>query len=270
LAPLPEGRNPVLTRQHISDVPAAFVADPFMLRVQGTWYMFFEVMQQQTRQGAIGLAVSTDGVHWEYQHLVLVEPFHLSYPYVFAWQGAYYMVPESYEAGAIRLYQAAPFPTRWVCIATLLQGPYFVDTSLFRYHDIWWFFTDASPALRHDTLRLYYAADLVGPWHEHPHSPIVAGNGHIARPAGRVVVLPDGVMRYTQDCDSVYGSQVRAFRSTVLTTTSYQEHLCLPAPVLTGSGAGWNRDGMHHLDPHILDNGQWLACVDGFTTDIGR
>ena len=36
--------NPVLTRDSVSDVHATFVADPFMLQAQGTWHMFFEVM----------------------------------------------------------------------------------------------------------------------------------------------------------------------------------------------------------------------------------
>lgn len=268
--PLPDSNNPVLTRQHITDVTAAFVADPFMLRVQGRWYMFFEVMQASTRQGAIGLAVSTDARHWHYQHLVLVEPFHLSYPYVFAWHGAYYMVPESYEAGAIRLYQADPFPTRWVHVATLLRGPYCVDASLFYVHHTWWLLAETSPTRQHDTLRLYYATNLTGPWREHPHSPIIAGNGHLARPAGRVLVLPDGVIRYTQDCNPVYGLQVYAVRMTTLTVQSYQEQLVAPQPVLTGSGTGWNRDGMHHLDPHCLGPGQWLACVDGFRSTGGQ
>ena len=54
---------------------------------------------------------------------MLAEPFHLSYPYVFAWRGEYYMVPECHAAGAVRLYRAAEFPTRWVQVADLLTGP---------------------------------------------------------------------------------------------------------------------------------------------------
>src|SRR5919106_1772188 len=46
--------NPVLTRRDVSDVPAAFVADPFMLRTAHTWYMFFEVVNTSTNKGEIG------------------------------------------------------------------------------------------------------------------------------------------------------------------------------------------------------------------------
>ena len=29
-------------------------------------------------------------------------------------------------------------------------------------------------------------------------------------------------------------------------------------------GAGWNRDGMHHIDAHRAPEGDWIACVDGW------
>lgn len=58
--------NPVLTRNHVTDVPASFVADPFMSRVDGRWYMFFEVMNRLTWKGEIGLATSENGTEWTY------------------------------------------------------------------------------------------------------------------------------------------------------------------------------------------------------------
>lgn len=263
LAWQPVPGNPILTRQQVTDVTAAFVADPFMLQIQGLWYLFCEVLEPHLDRGLIGLATSPDGLQWQYQQIVLAEPFHLSYPYVFAWQGEYYMVPESYEAGAIRLYRAQPFPTSWTYVTTLLHGPYLVDPSLAYYQGRWWLFTDTSPSRQHDTLRLYVAEQLCGPWHEHPCSPLLAGDGHRARPAGRVLVRQDRLMRYAQDCDPIYGQRVYAFDIAV-TPTTYQETQRGQGAILEGSGAGWNAHGMHHLDPHCLPNGHWLACVDGF------
>ncbi len=79
--------NPVLTRASVSDVAAEFVADPFMVQRDGLWYMFFEVLNRDAARGQIGLAVSDDGLKWTYQQIVLTEPFHLSYPYLFEWDG---------------------------------------------------------------------------------------------------------------------------------------------------------------------------------------
>src|SRR5437016_1587707 len=85
--------NPVLTRESVNDVSARFVADPFMILVDDIWHMFFEVLNQQTNKGEIGLATSDTGHVWVYQQIVLTEQFHLSYPYVFEWDGEYYMTP---------------------------------------------------------------------------------------------------------------------------------------------------------------------------------
>src|SRR4029077_11593701 len=95
LAPPPGIKNPVLTVADVSDVPASLLADPFMLGVNGTWHMFFEVMNWRRNLGEIGHATSEDCERWVYRQIVLTEPFHLSYPYVFRWLDDYYMIPES-------------------------------------------------------------------------------------------------------------------------------------------------------------------------------
>jgi hypothetical protein len=260
----PQGvRNPVLTRELVSDVPATFVADPFMIQANDCWYMFFEVMNWHTGKGEIGLAESRDGFAWTYRQIVLAEPFHLSYPYVFAWNGEYYMIPESYQAGSIRLYRASNFPIRWSFVTQLLDAPYLVDPSVFRYDDKWWLFTETNSEVKHDCLRLYFADELTGPWIEHPMSPVVKGDATIARPGGRVLVIGTQIFRYTQDCSVSYGSEVRAFKVTELTTKNYEEEEVGSGPALAPSGSGWNADGMHHVDAHRVEDGKWIACVDG-------
>jgi hypothetical protein len=256
-------QNPVLSRKNITDVRAGFVADPFMLWVDPTWYMFFEVLNQQTQRGEIGLATSPDALHWTYQKIVLAEPFHLSYPYVFTWMNEYYMIPESYQAESIRLYKASKFPEQWSFVGNLLIGSSFLDPSIFRYADKWWLFTETNPDNKFDTLRLYYADQLLGPWIEHPKSPIISGNAQIARPGGRVLVMKDKILRYTQDCQTDYGTQVRAFEISTLSTNDYYEQEVEVGLVLTPSGTGWNGSGMHHIDPHLTPDGSWIACVDG-------
>jgi len=262
-APHQHAQNPILTHRDVSDINAVFVADPFMLKVGDCWYLFFEVMNRDTGRGEIGLATSQNGLTWRYQRIVFKEPFHLSYPYVFEYAGEYYMIPESCQTKSIRLYKASRFPAEWSFVKTLLNGTYFADASIFRYDDSWWLYADTSPSMNHDTLSLYHAAELTGPWSEHAKSPIVQRNPRGARPAGRVMVLDDRVIRYAQDCLPSYGTQVRAFEVSALTANCYEERI-VKDPVLTGSGAGWNASGSHHIDPHKLNSGHWLACVDGF------
>ena len=257
---MPGASAPVLTAQDVTDVPAFFVADPFMVHENHTWYMFFEVLNKFTRKGSIGLATSEDGLKWTYKQIVLDEPFHLSFPYVFEWQGEYYMVPESARARSIRLYKAVDFPTHWSFVRILLKGDY-ADPAIFRFHDKWWLM--AASDQRDDTLRLYYADELLGPWTEHPKSPVIYLNAHTARPGGRVIIVDGRLIRYAQDDAPYYGKQVRAFEITELTTTTYTEVEVPESLELKDSGSGWNAKGMHTVDPHQSSEGRWIASVDG-------
>lgn len=252
--------NPVLTAGSVDDIRAELVADPFMISEQGKWYMFFEVWNSRSNHGDIGLAVSEDGLSWDYSQIVLNERFHLSYPYVFRWKNEFYMVPETNEAYSVRLYRAEEFPLKWSLEKVLIYGNY-VEPSVFQFDEKWWLFASE---LSSDVLHLFYADDLTGPWIEHPKSPVVEGNAGIARSAGRVLVRDGRVIRFAQDCSSVYGRCVRAFEIDRLSVTEYAERELPSSPVLKGSGTGWNGKGMHHIDCHYIGSDDVIACVDGW------
>lgn len=257
-------QNPIMTRDHVSDVRALFVADPFMIRRHDTWYMFFEVYNYEAAKGEIGLATSNDAITWKYEKIVLREPFHLSYPYVLEWEGRYYMIPESHQAQSVRLYESRQFPTEWACTDVMMAGQHFSDSSLFRYSNLWWLFSETSPDLRHDTLRLYFASCLRGPWREHPASPIIHNDPHIARPAGRVILWNNRPIRFTQDCFPMYGTRIRAFGIAELSTRAYREFPVVKRSILGPGFRTWNLGGMHHIDPHPVGSSQWIALVDGW------
>ena len=168
-------------------------------------------------------------------------------------------MPESFRAGVVRLYRARRFPGEWECVAELIAGE-LVDPSPFHAAGRWWLLAGGE---ERSELRLFHARDLLEPWEEHPASPVVAGDPVRSRPAGRVVVDGDRILRFAQRCDTGYGLDVRAFEIGELTPLRYSERE-LPGPVLAASGVGWNADGMHHIDPHRLGADSWLACVDGW------
>jgi hypothetical protein len=260
LAAAPGASNPVISAADVTDVSARFVADPFMVNVDGLWHMFFEVLNNGPNLGEIGHATSKDALHWRYERIVLREPFHLSYPYVFQWNGEFYMIPETLGAEAVRIYRAERFPDTWTLVKDLLPGKHADPSIFFRDHQ-WWLFTCPSP-YGHDVLNLYSASDPLGQWREHPSNPIIDGNKSIARPGGRVLDYDGRLLRFTQDCVPIYGKQVRAFEIDELTATTYKEHEVPESPVIAPDGGSWNASGMHHVDAHQV-NGKWLACVDG-------
>lgn len=256
--------NPVLTAQDVTDVPAKFVADPFLVQEDPGWILFFEVYNTDTEQGDIAIATSRDARRWHYEQVVLDEPFHLSYPYVFSWENDYYLIPESFEANAIRLYKALDFPHEWVFVGNLIEGGDFVDPSVVHTNGKWWLF--ASSVSTGNTLQLFSADVLTGPWTEHPMSPVVTRDEAMARPAGRVLEYGDRVIRFQQDLDAAWGHRVWAFEVTELTTIAYQETALSADPILEASGSGWNATAMHHVDPHQIGDDEWIASVDGFGT----
>jgi len=258
----PKGiKNPVLTAKNVTDRKALYIADPFMSCEQGIWYMFFEVLDRNTEKGEIGVATSSDGWRWSYRQIVLSELFHLSYPYIFKWQGVFYMIPESAESKAIRLYKATSFPYRWEFIDNLITDSEFLDSSVFYYNNRWWLFT--CPSTNNDILKLFFASDLRGPWHEHPASPIVRENAHIARCGGRITVWGEKIIRYAQDDSPVYGHSLRTFEITKLTINEYEEREDSHNSLLNTNRKKWNKIGMHCIDPHLLSTNKWIACLDG-------
>lgn len=225
--------------------------------------MFFEVLNQFNGKGEIALATSQDALAWEYSKIVLTEPFHMSYPQVFEWQEDFYMVPETSRHGSVRLYKADSFPFGWKKVATMLEGERIVDSSIFRFQEMWWLFADSGVAPKNPVLRLYFAEELVGPWREHPNSPILEGDPQRARPAGRVVVINGVPHRFAQSVYPVYGKDVCVFEIVELSVDSYSERQVGDGPIIGPGQEDWNKHGMHHIDLHMLQDESWLACVDG-------
>lgn len=155
------------------------------------------------------------------------------------------MIPEAHQTESVRLYEAWSFPTKWECTDALLRGHRFNDSSIFYCHGRW------------------HAPNLGGPWQEHPRSPIIQENPHIARPAGRVVVVGDRILSFAQDCFPVYGTRVRSLEITELTPSTYHEQPASRSPLFGPSWRLWTQGGMHHIDSHPLDFHRWIAAVGG-------
>jgi hypothetical protein len=250
--------RPTIQAKDISDVPAEFVADPFILQQNKKFYMFFEVLNKQSERGEIGLATSNDGEEWIYQKIVLKEPYHLSYPHVIKYNDHFYMFPESVEAQGVFLYKSKNFPYEWEKVSRVISGQY-IDPTLFEYNNKWWMFVGSLGG----NLHLFYADHLNGNWVEHPKSPLITENNNISRPAGRVVVYNGQLYRFAQDSIPYYGRLVRSFKISEISESEYKENEV--QVILSGSDkeGDWRKDGMHHIEQLKINDGQWIVAVDG-------
>lgn len=259
--------EPVFDRGAVPGV----MADPFAVRRDGLWSLFFELVPPGERRGRIAVAASADGRRWTYGGVVLEERWHLSYPFVLEAGPDVFLVPESADARSVRLYRAHRFPCTWESDAVLLTGRPFRDSSVFTYGGHWWLLTETSARATNDELRLYMAEDLRGPWREHPRSP-VCRDARYARPAGRPVVVEDRLVRFAQDCSGEYGAAVHAVQITTLTEDDYEERLLRPRVLPSATSSTWPARAVHHVDAHRLDScpdgkhhggPRWLCVLDG-------
>jgi hypothetical protein len=234
-------------------------ADPFPVRVDGRHYVLFEECPYATGKGHIALmAIDPDGTTSP-PVPVLERDYHLSYPFVFEWQGAQYMVPESSANGTVDLYRATRFPQEWRWERTLIAGPALVDATLAEIGGRWWMFANspAVPEARYesrswDELHLFVADSPLGPWTPHPRNPVVS-DVRRARPAGRLFQR-DGVWyRPAQNCAGLYGAALSLQRITRLDMEAYEE-----APVTTLSPS-WRR-GI--IGAHTVNAAGDLTVID--------
>ena len=256
----PYKRNPVLIREDVTDINAAYIADPFMIKIKDLWYMFFEVRHKGSYSLSLAYATSNDGFNWEYQKSIPTKNWFQSYPYVFEHRGDYYMVPENYPSKSIKIFKAKKFPEEWEEFSLVVKGRRFVDPSIVKYNGKWWIFASNTD---NKDLYLFYADNLRGPWKEHPMSPIIRNDNSLARPGGRIIEYENSLYRFSQDCSNYYGERVFGFKIKKLTETEYEEEK-IEKPILEKGLLGWNSKGMHTFDAHKLNKNQWIAAVDGY------
>ncbi|MEY4701490.1 MAG: hypothetical protein RL326_1677 [Pseudomonadota bacterium] len=256
--PIAPRLSPVFSRGDITSPPSSFVADPFLLREGDSWQLFFELFNTETNRGEIGVAESSNLLDWRYRGVALAEPFHLSYPFVFRVGEDIFMLPETKQAGTIRLYRASHYPLQWTLTATLVQGQY-TDSSPIHWQGRWWIFACSAPY----SLSIFFADKITGPWKPHQHNPIYTNAPDRARPGGRPIIVNNTLYRFVQDNREGYGKRVRAMRVTELSPTRFAEHVAAPDPLLQSGHEGWNQNGMHHFAPIQLPDGSWMAAVDG-------
>ena len=104
-------------------------ADPFLFEKDGKTYLFVEMFDNKTELGCIGCAAFENG-RFQTPQVILREPFHLSYPFVFEEDDKILMMPETSGDGCIQLYECTRFPDQWKKSRVLVRRPDAVDTIL--------------------------------------------------------------------------------------------------------------------------------------------
>jgi hypothetical protein len=200
-----------------------YIADPCVVTVNHQQFIFCEEYPYDSGLGLI--SVFELGKARLEPLPIIREPFHLSYPQVFEYNGHMYCVPESGSANCVRLYRAVLFPTQWVLDRTLIENFSAVDSTLLRQRGEWWLFcTSAARGRRayNSHLYIWHAPDLFGPWSPHPRNPVKIDVRSV-RPAGQIFEHDGAWYRPAQDCSRRYGGAITLNRIDRLDLHGYEE-----------------------------------------------
>lgn len=184
-----------------------FYADPFPIEHEGRRYLFVEDFPHAQGKGIVSVAEADDTSVFGTPRPVLDEPFHLSYPQVFAADGQFWMIPETLGARQLILYRAEQFPDRWVRDTVLIEDCALSDATLLDHGGRLWLFASdrsagGSPS---DCLVVFHAESLRGPWVPHVQNPILIDRTS-ARPGGAFIVQGEKLILPLQNGTLGYGS----------------------------------------------------------------
>jgi hypothetical protein len=231
-----------------------FLADPFPIVWQGDTYVFVEDFDHRQGKGVISVVQFNGNGPSAEPSPVLEEPWHLSYPFIFEDQNNIWMIPESSENREINIYRAVTFPARWVKEATLLQNISASDTTIIRHLGRLWMFTTISNAERTtDSLSIFIADHLFGPWLPHPGNPVLLDVA-AARSGGNIMLRNGRLWRPVQDCRSRYGGALGLAEITQLDESNYRQAV----RTILHPCAEWPGRRLH-----TLNRSGTLECIDG-------
>jgi hypothetical protein len=232
-----------------------FWADPFPVVDGERACIFVEEWPYALGRGILAaLEIERNG-DWRRLGTVLEQPWHLSHPFLFRWQGEMWMMPESSAAATLELYRCVEYPLHWQRECVVMQDVPVVDATLHEGEDHWWLFANVGGdrISTHEELHLFFADSPLGPWTPHPSNPIVS-DPRSARPAGRLFEHEGQWFRPAQDCSVRYGRALVIQQILELSTERYAEQ---PLTHLQPEAlAGANR-------MHTLNRDGWLTVVDG-------
>ena len=234
--------------------PGYFYADPMLLGpINGKLYCFVEEFDNALGKAAIAVLEQQNDDSWQRLGIAVTESFHLSFPYLFEYNGHLYMCPESYLSNRITVYECVDFPLKWRQASVIMDDVSSADSVLFESDNKWWLLTNIDRATSPDhqsELHVFYAdTPLSNNWTPLPENPVKIDP--IGGRNGGFFKVGSELFRCGQ-CQSIeaYGEGLNLYRITQLDPMHYAEvevsSMKVPASI-GGSGTHTlTRTGIHY------------------------
>lgn len=201
-------------------------ADPFLVEGNGKYYVFYEDLKIG-KNGTIFVGeVDREKKEVINKREVLREEYHLSYPNVFKLEGKYYMIPETYQAGKLLLYEAVSFPDKWRVKKVLLDNISCADCSFFKKDNLYYYFLSPEKDINHhhaDSLECYYTEDILNIPLQPLKNRVVAESIEMSRMGGNFLLEGEDIYRLSQDCSRIYGETLNVHKVVSISKEKYEE-----------------------------------------------
>ena len=127
-----------------SDYKNSFCADPFLIEKNGSTFLFFEEFEYKKQKGRIMVSEiledESGAIFASEAKVALDHDNHISYPFVFSYDGKIFMLPETSSKKEVALYRATNFPLEWKKEKVLINNFAGMDATLHFSKDRWWIF----------------------------------------------------------------------------------------------------------------------------------
>ena len=209
----------------------SYYADPFFIIFNNEAHLFFEEYDKKREKGHISyckIEYKDDVLLKNPIVKVLDEDFHLSYPFLIEENNKLYMIPESFQANSIYLYECIEMPNKWKIIRTLVSNINAVDSTVFKYDNIYWLFTSEKyDKNKNRGLRIFYSDNLFNEnWIAHPINSqnLNSELKHLSgRGAGYIYEENSNYYRPVQENVRFYGESIRINKIIKLTKLEFIE-----------------------------------------------
>lgn len=179
-----------------------WIADPMIFEYKDRTFVFAECFDYIRNRGIIGYSEYINDSFGKW-HPVIVSSGHLSYPFIFSYQGDIYCIPESSQDKKLLLYKAIEFPDKWNLQKVICENEKFVDTTISKIdEEKMYAYTNLLDGAGGYCLLFDKNFNIVGK-HEIPGS-----RDHMHRCAEPVFYNEGFLFRVTQDCRNDYGSAI--------------------------------------------------------------
>lgn len=252
---------PSLPEYQLLPTPAGrFWADPFVVSKDNRHYVFVEDLPYDSNKGHISVIELDNKGNFVSFKPVLEKSYHLSYPFIFEYEGSHYMIPETGANKTVELYKCETFPNEWKFVMNLMENIVTADVTLFHYNDKWWLFCGIDQTGKNigmlDELHLFFSDNLFTTnWQAHPLNPICTDTKS-ARPAGRIFIKNNKIYRPSQDCSGIYGRGLNLNEITKLSDTEFEE--AIVKKMIPG------RTDHELIGTHTFNADEKITVIDGF------